>query len=176
MRGGLFHSGAALLPFAFAASGPGLEVAVGWASRRLRGWHADRAWPVFAAGLVAMAILITALGLWQSGVLTGDWNERNQAHEAIGQWLKSEGVAGKPVMIGDAASFTWHTGQPAIAVPNNPLGTIVAVADRYGARYLVLDGARPRTTDGLYTGREAHSRLELVHTAGRAQLYEIAPP
>jgi hypothetical protein len=125
---------------------------------------------------VSMAILITAWTLWQSGVLSGEWNARNQAHEAIGQWLKTQDAAGAMVMVGDAPAFAWHTGQQAIAVPNNPLDTILAVADRYGACYLVLDGARPRTTDSLYAGKEAHPRLELVYAAGRTQLYEIRPP
>ena len=176
MRGGLFHSGGALLPTIFATVGPGLEVALGWAGRRWRNWHAGRSWPIFAAGLVAMAILVTVLALWQSGVLNGEWNGRNRGHAAIGRWLEAEGVAGATVMVGDAPAFTWHTGQPAIAVPNNPLDTIVSVSDRYGAGYLVLDGARPRTTDELYAGRESHPRLALVYTVGGVQLYEIAPP
>jgi 4-amino-4-deoxy-L-arabinose transferase-like glycosyltransferase len=176
MRGGLFHSAGALLPTVFAVAGPGLEAALGWASRHLRGWHAEHAWPVFATSLVAMAALVTAYVLWQSGALSGQWNERNRGHAAIGQWLEAEGAAAATVMVGDAPAFTWHTGQPAIAVPNNPLETIVVVADRYGAGYLVLDGARPRTTDPLYAGREQHPRLTLVRTVGGAQLYEIAPP
>jgi hypothetical protein len=175
-RGGLFHSGGALLPTIFAAAGPGLEVAVHWVAKRVRGWRADRAWPVFAAGLVALATLITIFALWQVGVLSGEWNGRNQGHHTIGQWLEARGGAGAMVMVGDAPGFTWHTGHPAIAVPNDPLETILAVADRYGAHYMVLDGARPRTTDPLYAGREAHPRLDLVYSSQGAQLYRIEPP
>jgi hypothetical protein len=77
------------------------------------------------------------------------------------------------VMVGDAPGFTWHTGHSAIAVPNNPLDTIITVADRYGARYLVLDDTRPRTTDRLYTGEISHSGLTLVYEFEQWQLYEI---
>jgi hypothetical protein len=81
------------------------------------------------------------------------------------------------IMVGDAPAFTWHTGHMAIAVPNEPLETILAVAGRYGARYLVLDDARPRTTDGLYAGQISNPRLILRHIAGKddgaRQLYEI---
>jgi hypothetical protein len=62
-------------------------------------------------------------------------------------------------------------------VPNDPLDTVVAVADRYDARYLVLDSTRPRTTDGLYSGEANHLRLELCHVTGEEeqswQLYKI---
>jgi len=177
VRGGLFHSGGALLPFIFAAAGPGLEAAVRWAARHLRGWRARQAWQVFALGLVAMALLITTFALWRAGVLGGEWNQRDQGYEAIGRWLEARGAAGATVMVGNAPGFTWHTGQPAVAIPNDPLDTILLVAERYDARYLVLDEARPRTTDGVYAGEEGHSRLELRLSsqaeAHQWQLYEI---
>ncbi len=161
-RGGLFHSGGALLPFFFAATGPGLEVALRWAARRLRGWRVRQAWPVFGAGLVALAVLVTLLALARAGVLGGGWNRRDDHYTQIGHWLAEQGVASDAVvMVGDAPGFTWHTHHPAIAIPNEPLDTILVVADRYDARYLILDGARPRTTDDLYTGKETHPRLVL---------------
>ena len=46
-------------------------------------------------------------------------------------------------MAGNAPAFTWQTGHPAIAVPNDPLDTVVAVADRYGA---TLPGTGQRAT------------------------------
>jgi hypothetical protein len=82
-------------------------------------------------------------------------------------------------MAGDAPGFTWHTGHPAIAVPNEPLDTVLDVADRYGARYLVLDDFRPRTTNALYDGKVTHPRLVLRQVVEAAkeewQLYEIVP-
>jgi hypothetical protein len=175
MRGGLYHSGGALLPFLFAAAGPGLEVALRWAARRFRGWHVRRAWPVFGTGLVGLAVLLTVFALWRAGVFGGEWNDRNSSYGEIGTWLANQGAAGAVVMVGDAPGFTWHTGQPAIAVPNDPLDTVVAVADRYGARYLVLDSARPRTTDGLYEGTESHPRLAPRLTTDQWQVYEVKP-
>ncbi|MFN2227238.1 MAG: hypothetical protein ACK2UY_13040 [Anaerolineae bacterium] len=174
-RGGFFHSGGALLPFVFAAAGPGLEAAVRWVARRTRGWNVRQAWTVFALGLVAMAALVTAFALGRAGVLSGEWNRRTEGYEDIGQWLAARGAAGATVMVGNPPALTWHTGHPAIAVPNEPLDTILAVADRYGAAYLVLDATRPRTTDLLYHGGESHPRLEMVFAIDDWQLYEIVP-
>jgi Dolichyl-phosphate-mannose-protein mannosyltransferase len=185
VRGGLFHSGGALLPFLFAAAGPGLEAALHGATRWFRSWQVRRAWPVFSAGLVVLAVLLSVWALWRAGVLvtTGGhgWNERGAGYGEIGQWLAEEGMAdpGTVVMVGDAPGFSWHTGHLSIAVPNEPLDTVLAVADRYGARYLVLDSFRPRTTDALYNGLETHPRLALRYMVGASgdawQLYEIAP-
>jgi hypothetical protein len=161
IRGGLFHSGSALLPFFFAAAGPGLEVTLRWAVRRFRTWHVRRAWTVFSAGLVAIAVLLTGFALWQTGVLGREWNERDRGYAEIGDWLAGQGAAHTVVMVGNAPGYAWHTGHAAVAIPNEPLETILAVADRYDARYLILDSARPRTTDGLYAGAMAHPRLML---------------
>lgn len=178
-RGGLFHSGASLLPFVFAAAGPGLDASISWAARRFRGWHARKAWPVFGAGLVALAAFLTLSSLWRAGVLNGAWNERDWGYTEIGRWLADQGAEETVVMVGDAPGFTWHTGHEAIAVPNESPETILAAADRYGARYLVLDRARPRTTDALYTGKATHVRLVLRYSLGPSEhpwkLYEVRP-
>jgi 4-amino-4-deoxy-L-arabinose transferase-like glycosyltransferase len=177
MRGGLFHSGGALLPFLFAAAGPGLEVALRWAGRRFKRWHARRAWPVFSTGLVGMAILLMGFSMWQAGVLGGEWNERDWGYVKIDEWLTAHGASQAVVMVGDAPAFVWHTGRSAIAIPNEPVEIILAVAERYGVRYLVLDGTRTRTTDDLYAGDSTHPKLVLRHSVDSDeetwQLYEV---
>ncbi len=179
MRGGFFHSGSALLPFLFAAVGPGLDIVLRWMARRLPGWNARRAWPVFATGLVGMALVVSLFALWRAGVLGGTWNDRGQHYAQIGNQLDAQGASEAVVMVGDAPAFAWHTGHAAIAIPNNPLDTILVVADRYGARYLVLDGTRPRTTDALYGSDATHPRLVLSQATeadgSMWQLYEIIP-
>jgi hypothetical protein len=176
-RGGLFHSGGALMPALFAAVGPGLEIALRWAARRIRGWQARKAWPVFSAALVGLAILLTVFALGRAGVFSGEWNNRDRGYTDIGDWLARQGASEAVVMVGDAPGFAWHTGQRAVAIPNEPLDAILAVAQRYGARYLVLDSARPRTTDALYAGKATVPGLSLRYTTGANdkswQLYEV---
>ena len=176
-RGGLFHSGGALLPFFFAAAGPGLEIALRWVAKRRRGWHVRQAWSVFAMGMIVLAVLIQADALWRADVYKGAWNDRDQGYAEIGDWLDAQRAGQSIVMVGNAPGFTWHTGHKAISIPNEPLNTILEVAGRYGVRYLVLDRARPRTTDRLYLGEEADPRLSLRYTIegdGEVlQVYEI---
>jgi hypothetical protein len=176
-RGGLFHSGGALLPFFFAAAGLGLDAVLRWAARRLSGWHVPTAWRVFSGGLIGLAVLVTALALGRAGVYTGAWNDRDRGYAEIASWLREQDAEQSVVMVGNAPGFTWHTGSAAIAVPNEQLETILEVAGGYGAQYLVLDSARPRTTDRLYAGEVASPGLILRYTVagedGVLQVYEI---
>lgn len=177
MRGGLFHSAGALLPFLFAVAGPGLETALRWAARRFRGWRVRRAWKVFSAALVGIAMLVTAVALWRAGAINGEWNRRDQGYTQAGDWLSDQGASGAVVMVGNAPGFTWHSGHVAVAIPNEPLETILAVAERYDAGFLILDGSRPRTTDDLYAGRTTHDHVALRaifgEETGPIQLFEI---
>ena len=158
-----------------ATAGPGLEAVLLWAVRHRQGWRLDRAWPAFAGSLIAVALLVTAFALWRSGVLNGEWNRRQQGYDEIGHWLAARGEKEAPVMVGDAPAFAWHTGLPAVAIPNEPPTTIVAVARKYGARYLVLDAARPRTTDALYSGQASYPGIDLLYEVEQWQLYTIQP-
>jgi hypothetical protein len=53
---------------------------------------------------------------------------------------------------------------------------VLAVADRYGARYLILDDNRPGPLALLYTGTETHTRLELAgKLPGDLHIYRVKP-
>ncbi len=157
-RGALFHSASAVLPFVYATAGPGLELVLRWAVRRLPHWRLNRAWPVFSAGLVTVCLMVTLFLLYDN-VLGDPWNQRDTAYQDAADWLKDQQAQQSLVMVGNPASYYWHTAQPAIMIPNEPLTTVLTVADRYGARYLLLDGSRPRTLDELYAGSMVADRL-----------------
>jgi hypothetical protein len=110
-------------------------------------------------------------------VYNGAWNQQDQGYAEVGTWLDEQDAGQAIVMVGNAPGFTWHTGHIALAIPNESLETILDVADRYGARYLVLDDARPRTTDELYRGEVVRDELTLRHRIvgeqGVLQVYEI---
>jgi hypothetical protein len=86
------------------------------------------------------------------------------AYARLVGWLEAEGRAEAVVMLGDPPGFWYYGGGPAVVVPNEPLGRALEVADRYRARYLVLDRNRPAPLEPLYTGGASHPRLSLVHT------------
>jgi hypothetical protein len=80
-------------------------------------------------------------------------------------------------MVGNPPGFWYHTHRPAVVVPNGDVETLLAAADRYGARYVLLDRNRPAHLAGLYTGDAPHPRLQPVAAWGerreRMVLYAV---
>jgi len=65
-------------------------------------------------------------------------------------------------MVANPPAFWYHTGCPAVAVPNGDVEVLLAVADRYGVRYVLLDRNRPAALAGLYAQEQLHPRLQPV--------------
>jgi 4-amino-4-deoxy-L-arabinose transferase-like glycosyltransferase len=176
-RGGLFHSGGALLPFVFTSALVGLDTVVEWAAGRRRGWDAHVAKQVFGTGVVGLALLVTGFLYYRGVIVRTRGRGEDAGYSHLVEWLETEGQAGTVVMIGDPPGYWYHGGGPSIVVPNEPVETVLSVADRYGARYLALDRNRPAPLASLYEGPVPHPRLSLVETlSGELRVYHIAPP
>ncbi|MBC7222791.1 MAG: hypothetical protein H5T59_00690 [Anaerolineae bacterium] len=175
-RGALLHSGTALLPFLHAAVGPGLEAAVGWARRSRRHWQPDVACRVFAGGLLALSALVSgalyARAVWGGGSLP-PWNERDALYPQVEAWLAEHAAPDAPLMVVNPPCYTYFSGRPTVAIPNELVEVVLTVADRYGARYLLLEANHPRPLEGLYQGREVHPRLRPLHRWGDAVLFAV---
>jgi hypothetical protein len=176
-RGGLFHSGGALLPFIFVAASVGLDILIEWVAARRQEWDARRAKQVFGIGVVAMALLVSGILYYQKVLARPDRQEGGTNYARLVEWLGAEGQEAATVMVGDPPGYWYHGGGPSIMVPNESVETVLAVADRYGARYLVLDHNRPRPLVSLYEGTETHPRLWLLESSlGELRIYRIEPP
>jgi hypothetical protein len=172
-RGGLFHSGGALLPFIFTTAVVGLDTLIEWIVARRQGWDARLAKQVFGIGLVGLALLVSGILYYQKVVGTR-WRESEATYARLVEWLQAEGQAGAVVMVGDPPGYWYYGGGPSIVVPNEPVETVLAVADRYGAMYLVLDPNRPRPLASVYEGKATHPRLHLMETIpGDVRVYRI---
>ncbi|MGC8838556.1 MAG: hypothetical protein ACP5UM_09080 [Anaerolineae bacterium] len=175
-RGALLHSGTALLPSLYAAVGPGLEAAVAWTSRIRRHWQPARATRVFAAGLLALSALTTgvayARAIWGGGALP-PWNERDALYPQVEAWLAGRAAPDDRLMVVNPPCYTYFSGRPTLAIPNEPAVVVLRAADRYRVRYLLLEANHPRPLDGLYEGREEHPRLRPVQRWGDATLFAV---
>ena len=157
-RGGFFHASAPVLPFLFAAGAEGVEGAVGWVGRRRR-WNLRQAQAVFG---VAAAVLALLLSIYATAQKLPSWQHADAIYQQVGRWLAQEGTAGESVMVANPPAFWYHTQCPAVAVPNGDVEVLLAVADRYGVRYVLLDRNRPAALAGLYAQEQLHPRLQPV--------------
>jgi len=172
-RGGFFHASAPTLPFLFAAGAEGLDAAVRWAGRHRR-WRLRQAQAVFCAAAVVAAV---ALSLDAAAAKLPAWQKTDAVYRQAGRWLAQEEAQGAVVMVSNPPAFWFHTGHPAVVVPNEGLETVLVVTDRYGAGYLLLDANRPQPLAGLFAGTVSHPRLRRVAVweapTGRAVLFAV---
>lgn len=170
-RGGFFHASAPALPFLLAAGAEGLEVAVDWAGRRRR-WNLRQARAFFAAAAVALAV---GLSTYVTAAKLPAWRDADAVYLETGSWLAQRGEPQAVVMVANPPAFWYHTGHCAVVVPNGDVDVLLAAADRYGARYVLLDRNRPRPLAPLYDGQAPNPRLRSVARWGDVILYVVVP-
>jgi hypothetical protein len=164
-RGGLFHSSAALWPWFMALAAIGIDSAVGWAATRLPHWQPERAKRIFAGLFVGVAFA-TSLAI---GVIRAPDNTDAEVYVEIGAQLQDAAV----VMVGDAPAFYYHTGIPAISVPNEPVEVLLQAARQYGVTHLILDKDRPQPLASLYAGELSDPALQWIGDIEDRKLYAV---
>ncbi len=174
-RGGLFHSGAALLPLIDGAAAVGLDAAVTWLAMRRRNWRAQTARQVFAVGLLALAVGLSGVVYYPRVLKNNAWNSADAAYPAIAAWVAAH-HPGAVVMIGNPPAYRYHGGGPSVVVPNENLAVTRQAARQYGATLLVLDANRPAPLAEVYANPAAQVGLKLAHTFDNSiYVFELEP-
>jgi hypothetical protein len=176
----MLHSTAALLPFIFAATLPGIDSVVDWIALRRRTWHAPTARKVFRYGLAALVVIISLFDYSRSVFLSLDplgfrplWNEANTGYVAVSQWLDSRAPDDTVVMVVDPPAYYYFTHRPSVVIPNESVVGVLDVAGRYRAEYLILEYDHVPALDPLYRGEALHPGLILEHRFHDASQNEI---
>ena len=174
-RGSFFHGGAAFQPYWWVAAPIGLDAVIQWA--RERGRLSDKNAPVFfQVILVILAILMTAY-LVNFRVISGGWARDDVIYPQVEQKLIESGIIPRDVVIvRNPPGYFLASGRPSISLPFGDESTILAVAKRYGARYLILE--KSGTFDSiqdLYQNPEGNPSFKYLGEVDRARLYRIEP-
>lgn len=179
-RGSLFHSGAAVVVYVYAASMVGLESVVGWVAARRKNWSAVQAVRVFAAGFVLLAVLVSGMTYTRRLAMASEaWRVTYSSYSELARWVEERGQDEAPVMLGDAPGYVCYGGRYAVSIPNEPPGVMLEAARRYGVRYVALDVNTPVPLRSLYEGDSALPEgMRPVEAGGPAldesfRLYEV---
>ncbi|MFB0533406.1 MAG: ArnT family glycosyltransferase [Anaerolineae bacterium] len=177
VRGGLFHSGGALLPFLFAAAMPGLDTVIAWIAHRRPHWDVSLAQRMFTIGFVVLAFFLSVFiyvrGVFGGQPLSPSWNQRDQVYADIAAWLDENAPPEATVMVGNPPGFYYFSHRPNVVVPNEDIDTVLQACERYGVEFVILDQNRPHSLREVYSGEASHPRLLLRRTFGLAKLFEV---
>ena len=170
-RGAFFHSGAAIQPVWWVLAPIGLDSVVTFA--REKGWFDNRAFFIFRASLVGIAIMMTAV-IFMLRVLPGGARE-DAFYAGVEQLLVQQGAPSDAVIIvRNPPGYNVVTGRSAIALPTGGIAAILAVAERYHARYLVIEPAgTSEELLAIYDHPDSNPSFRYLGESDGNRLYEI---
>jgi hypothetical protein len=153
-RGGFFHSGAAVQPLLWAVAPVGLDVFIEW-GQRVRGWDYRQASRVFRTGLVALALFLSVFTVQKRviGISINHpaWGRGWEAYLRLESALRAHGIDPQAkVMVNNAPGYYAANRRPALSIPDGGVDVSLAVAKRYNAAFLLLEGNHPRGLNELY--------------------------
>jgi hypothetical protein len=167
IRGGFFHSSAALMPILWALVAAGLDDALDWAAPR-RGWARERAGRVFGITAVAMATALTGVLGWTRAVGPNPeqprWSASQQTYQEIGERLRALDPSPGIVAINNPPGLSVAAALPSVVVPNGDERTLREVVERYGVRWVILDANQPMGLAALYEHPAGAGWLTLQET------------
>ncbi len=172
-RGGYFHSGAALQTVWWALAPLGLERLLAWGRAR-QDWDLRQARPLFTGALIGLAVLLTGMAL---ALRLPSWDNEQISYSQINEYLVGQGMSGEAVVIvANPPGFYLASGNPAIAVPACNPRTLLDLARRYNAGYLILEqGSIPASLTPVYENPADFSGLTYLGEVEGARLYAIQP-
>jgi hypothetical protein len=176
-RGSFFHAGAAFQPYWWVAAPIGLDVVIAWL--RSRGQFTDKHAPAFLHGiLVLLAIFMTGY-LVNLRVIASGWAKDDIIYPSVEEKLVEQGIRpGEVVIVRNPPGYFIASARPAIALPFGDESTILAVAEKFGARYLVIEnGGTFESIEDLYADPQSNPYFAYLGEVNGAKLYriELAP-
>ncbi len=180
-RGSFFHSGSAFQVLWWVLTPQGLERIVAWLARR-RSWQRPaQAQVVFRLGLVGIAILLTGILIWQRSAPGSDSTDNGKRdfvrYEQVDRFLTTIGAPPEGVIVvADPPTFYLASGRPSIVLPDGDVTTLQMLAERYHARYLVLE--KEAITTGLkplYERPDAFPAVRYLGEVEGARVFVIQP-
>jgi hypothetical protein len=171
-RGSFFHAGAAFQPYWWVAAPLGLEVVITWA--RSKGRFTEQKAPLFFQTILVLIAVLGTFYLVNFRVLSG-WAKDDFIYPRVEQKLIASGIGPQDVvMVRNPPGYYIASRRPSISVPFGDASTILDVARKFGAHYLVLEkGGTFDSIQGLYDHPQDHPSFTYLGEVDSARLYRI---
>ncbi len=172
-RGGFFHSGAAMQMVWWAMAPVGLESVIQWGTKHRR-WNESISRSVFFIGLIGLTVLMTIFILLSR---IPSWRTEFSTYRNVDKFLSAHGMSeGDTVIVSNPPGFYLASGNPAIAIPDGNIDTILALRDRFSAEYLILEaGSMPSGLETIYENPNEYSDLDYLGEMEKVRVFKILP-
>ena len=176
-RGSFFHAGAAFQPMWWVAAPIGLDAVLSWA--RTRGQFEDENAPLVFQSLFVLLSVVMTVYLVNFRVVASGWARDDFIYPSVEEMFQDNGISPTDVVIvRNPPGYFIAAGRSAIALPFGDESTILAVAEKFDARYLVIE--ENGTFEGiqdLYDNPLHNPQFIFLGEVDGARLYRIeAPP
>ena len=143
--------------------------------RAARGQFTDKNAPYFLQGvLVLLAIFMTGY-LVNFRVIASGWAKDDFIYPSVEKMFLENGIQPEDVVIvRNPPGYFIASGRSSISLPFGDESTIMAVAEKYDARYLVLEkGGTFDSIQDLYDDPQSNPSFVYIGEVNEAKLYRI---
>ena len=174
-RGSFFHSGAAFQPYWWVVAPIGLDVLATRAYEKKKITDPNLG-TVFQVSLVLIAFIATAY-LVSSHTVEGGGKKEDRVYPSVEERFLENGISPNDVVIvRNPPGYFISTGRSAIALPFGDESTILRVAEKFNARYLVIEKAGTfDAIQDLYDEPQSNPSFIYLGEVDGARLYQIEP-
>jgi hypothetical protein len=172
-RGSFFHAGAAFQPYWWVAAPIGLDAVLDWARRR--GQFQDKSAPVFLQSILVLLAIVMTIYLVNFRVIADGWARDDLIYPSVEKMLIDHEIApGEVVIVRNPPGYFIASERPSIALPFGDESTILKAAEKFDARYLVLEkGGTFEAIQDLYDKPQGNSSFVYLGEVNEAKLYRI---
>jgi hypothetical protein len=171
-RGGFFHAGAAFQSLWWSLAPLGLAAVIDKAITR--GWFKEPSKKIFQIMFIQIILMITLFVCWVRLFKLG-WGEGEQKYPEVEiRLVESGALPDDIVLVRNPPGFNMLTNRSAIVIPDGDVSVLLAAAERYGGRYLVLESeAALPSIRVLYDNPENDPRLIYLGDVDDIRLFSI---
>ena len=180
MRGGFLHSSAAIQPLFWGLAAAGAADVIQWAASK-RHWNLRSAEIVLLPGIVVICGLVTIfifhLVVIGSNPEMPAWEGSSRSSENVREILETNNIRSTTrILINNPAGYALVTGGEAVVIPDGPVKSTLAVANKFYAKYLLLEKNHVLGLDALYDHPQENPMFTLIGNKEDAFLFKINQP
>ncbi len=174
-RGSFHHTGAAMQPLWWIAIPVGLDAILAWVQRRKK--FTDKNAPYIFHGMVVVLAIVFTGYLINVRVVATDWAKDDVIYASVEQKLQENGISPLDVVIvPNPPGYYVRTGRSAVRLPLGDESTVLDVAQKFQAKYLVIEHSDALgALQDLYDNPQSNSTFMYLGEVEGAHLYRIAP-